>query len=91
MHDASCDDSRLPKPSQAKFMPNKWKELTTTQYSKLTALERSRYNAVSKNCVQLLLFLYYNYHQYEPPPKHIEELQAAALKRICQVKQEERE
>lgn len=46
MRDAPRDDSRPPKLAQAKYVPKKWKELTTTQYSKLTAMEKSRYDAV---------------------------------------------
>lgn len=89
MRDAACANTRPAKLATEKYMPKKWKELTTTQYSKLTGVEKSRYDAVRfKMCAICVTCLMY---QYEPPPKHIEELQAAALKRIRQVKQEEKE
>lgn len=47
MRDAPRADTRPAKMAQGKYVPKKWKELTTTQYGKLTGMEKSRYDAVS--------------------------------------------
>ena len=47
MRDVPRDDSRPLKSAQVKYVPKKWKELTPAQYSKLTAVEKSRYDAVN--------------------------------------------
>ncbi|XP_065897935.1 uncharacterized protein [Dysidea avara] len=74
MRDAACPTAQSPpRPAPTKYQPKRWKDLSTTQYNKLTSIEKSRYDA------------------YESPPKHIQELQEAALKRVRAVKQEEKE
>ena len=54
MRDAPHADIRPAKPAQGKYVPKKWKELTTTQYGKLTGMEKSRYDAVGqKNVISI--------------------------------------
>ena len=56
MRDVPRADTRPAKPAHGKYVPKKWKELTTTQYSKLTGMEKSRYDAVADKYVDIFTY-----------------------------------
>ena len=59
MRDVPRADTRPVKPAQGKYVPKKWKEFTTTQYSKLTGMEKSRYDAVIEKYVDIFTYKFF--------------------------------